>query len=76
MLTTFRMDPSRPLKSEALRASLEPGVPWLDAKGRSSEALQMLEGRVRRLAVRRVPGLGGWHVLMDLAPGMFRYSWI
>ena len=25
-------------------------VPWLDSKGRRSEALQMLEGRVRRLA--------------------------
>ena len=25
-------------------------VPWLDAKGRSTEALKILEGRVRRLA--------------------------
>ncbi len=36
-------------------------VPWLDAKGRSSEALQMLEGRVRRLAVNEFLG---WEVDM------------
>ena len=44
MLTTFRMDPSRPLKREALRASLEPGGSLVGRQGSEQRSLTDVGG--------------------------------